>query len=143
MTTLAGYDGTRLPLPDSIMPTAMTWLPDGTLAVTSLKGHVYLARDTNGDGLADTLQLFEEGLAAPFGIIEDHGDLIVTHKPEVLRLKDTDGDGRCDLREVVATGWGYTDDYHDWTTGVVRDRQGIFTSGSPATTLTGTATRAN
>ena len=124
VTTLAGYDSTRLPLPDSIMPTAMTWLPDGTLAFTSLKGHVYLARDTNGDGLADTLQLFEEGLAAPFGIIEDHGDLIVTHKPEVLRLKDTDGDGRCDVREVVATGWGYTDDYHDWTTGVVRDRQG-------------------
>jgi hypothetical protein len=67
VTTLAGYDGTRLPLPDSIMPTAMTWLPDGTLAFTSLKGHVYLARDTNDDGLADTLQLFEEGLAAPSG----------------------------------------------------------------------------
>lgn len=130
VTTLAGYDGIRLPLPDSIMPTAITWLADGTLAFTSLKGHVYLAKDSDGDGLAETLQLFEEGLAAPFGILEDKGDLIVAHKPEVLRLKDTDGDGRCDLREVVATGWGYTKDYHDWTTGIVRDAGGNLYIGT-------------
>lgn len=132
VTTLAGYGGARLPLPDTIMPTAMTWLADGRLAFTSLKGHVYLAKDTDGDGLEDSLQLFEEGLAAPFGILEDTqgGDLIVAHKPEILRLKDTDGDGRCDVREVIASGWGYTDDYHDWTTGVVRDKQGNLYVGT-------------
>jgi len=130
VTTLAGYDGVRLPLPDSIMPTAITWRSDGTLAFTSLKGHVYFAKDTDGDGLEDSLSLFEEGLAAPFGILEDKGDLIVAHKPEILRLRDTDGDGRCDVREVVATGWGYTKDYHDWTTGIARDGGGNLFVGT-------------
>ncbi len=124
VTSVPGFEGVRLPLPRSIMPTAIAWRPDGTLALTSLKGHVYLARDTDGDGLEDRLELFEEGLAAPYGILADGDDLIVAHKPEVLRLRDTDKDGRADVREVLATGWGYSDDYHDWTCGLVRDGRG-------------------
>ena len=65
-----------LPLPGSIMPTALTWtdrelpgIPKGTLVFTSLKGHVYLAKDTDGDGLEDSLTAFEEGLAAPYGVL--------------------------------------------------------------------------
>lgn len=118
-----GFDGVQLPLDASIMPTAITWLRDGTLAFCSLKGHVFLAHDTDGDGLEDRLTVFEEGLAAPYGLIADGNDLIVAHKPELLRLSDTDGDGRADKRTVVATGWGYNDNYHDWTTGIIRDSQ--------------------
>ncbi|MEO1997387.1 MAG: hypothetical protein ABGZ17_19185, partial [Planctomycetaceae bacterium] len=124
ITAVPGFTGTQLPLSRSIMPTAMTWTESGQLAFTSLKGHVYLARDSDGDGLQDELTLFEEGLAAPFGILADGSDLIVAHKPEILRLRDTDGDGRADQRSVIASGWGYTDNYHDWTCGIVRDRQG-------------------
>ncbi|MGH7128446.1 MAG: DUF7133 domain-containing protein, partial [Planctomycetaceae bacterium] len=124
VTTVPGFDGVRLPLDRSIMPTAIAWTNDGTLAFTSLKGHVYLARDTDGDGMEDTLSVFEEGLAAPYGIIADGNALIVAHKPELLKLEDTDGDGRADLRTVLATGWGYSDNYHDWTCGIVRDGDG-------------------
>jgi len=124
ITVVPGYDGVRLPLDRSIMPTAITWRQDGTLAVCSLKGQVYLAKDTDGDGLEDALTLFEEGLAAPYGLITDGDDLIVAQKPELLRLRDTDGDGRADVREVVADGWGYNDNYHDWTCGIVRDTRG-------------------
>jgi hypothetical protein len=124
VTTAPGCDGVRLKLPASIMPTSLNWTADGTLVFTSLKGHVYLARDTDGDGVEDSLTTFEEGLAAPFGVLPDGNDLLVAHKPELLRLRDTDGDGRCDERFVVADGWGYTHDYHDWTTGPVRDRAG-------------------
>ncbi len=124
ITSVPGFDGVRLPLDPSIMPTAFTWLPDGTLAFASLKGHIYLARDTDGDGVEDSLTLFEEGLAAPYGIIADGNDLIVSHKPELVRLHDSNGDGRADERTVIATGWGYNDNYHDWTSGVVRDNAG-------------------
>jgi len=124
ITSVPGYDGVRLPLPRSIMPTAITWTSDGRLAFTSLKGHVYIAVDSDGDGLEDQLQLFEEGLAAPYGILADGEDLIVSHKPELLRLRDTNGDGRADSREVIATGWGFNENYHDWTTGIVRDTAG-------------------
>lgn len=130
VTTVPGYDGVRLPLPGSIMPTAITWMADGTLAFCSLKGQVFLAKDTDGDGIEDKLILFEEGLAAPYGLIADGRDLIVAHKPELLRLRDTDGDGRADVRAVVADGWGYSDDYHDWTTGIVRDSVGNLYVGT-------------
>jgi glucose/arabinose dehydrogenase len=124
LNVLPGYGARRLPLDKSIMPTAIAWRKDGTLVFTSLKGHVYLARDTDGDGIEDSLSVFEEGLAAPYGVLADGDDVLVSHKPELLRLRDTDGDGRADVREVVATGWGYSDNYHDWTCGIVRDSRG-------------------
>ena len=68
--------------------------------------------------------LFAEGLAAPYGILSDGDDLLVSHKPEVLRLSDRDGDGRADEFGVLAAGWGFSDDYHDWTAGLVRDGRG-------------------
>jgi len=124
VTTARGFVGERLNLPADIMPTAFAWNAAGELVFTSLKGHVYIARDTDDDGIEDELVLFEEGLAVPFGVIADGDALLVAHKPELIRLRDTDGDGRADERTVVADGWGYTDDYHDWTTGPVRDSEG-------------------
>ncbi|MCA9041545.1 MAG: c-type cytochrome, partial [Planctomycetaceae bacterium] len=129
ITTVPGFSGQRLPLSRDIMPTAMTVTENGDLAFVSLKGDVYLARDTNEDGVQDQLILVEEGLASPFGIYAEGNQLLVSHKPEVLRLVDTNGDGRADIREVVATGWGYTEDYHDWTCGIVKDSQGYYYIG--------------
>ncbi len=136
VTSVPGYTGKRLPLPGSIMPTALTWtdrelpgIPRGTLVFTSLKGHVYLAKDTDGDGLEDSLAAFEEGLAAPYGVLPYARGLLVAHKPEVIYLEDTNGDGRADVRQVVATGWGYSDNYHDWTTSLIQDSHGNFYVG--------------
>jgi mono/diheme cytochrome c family protein/glucose/arabinose dehydrogenase len=124
VNSMPGFDGIQLPLPQSIMPTAMTVLDDGRLAFTSLKGDVYIARDSDDDGVEDSMTLFEEGLAAPYGIIQDGDSIIVAHKPELLRLRDTDSDGRADERSVFATGWGYNDNYHDWACGIVRNSKG-------------------
>jgi len=125
VTTTPGLIGTRLPIDTSIMPTAMAWLPDGRMVFTSLKGHVWIVEDASSSVTGNLkLTMFEEGLAAPFGILVDGDSIIVAHKPEVLRLRDTNGDGRADEREVVASGWGYSDNYHDWTSGLIRDDEG-------------------
>lgn len=124
VATAPGFDGVRLPLSQSIMPTGLAWTRDGSLVFTSLKGHVYIARDADGDGVEESITQFEEGLAAPFGVLPDGDDLLVAHKPELLRLQDIDHDGRADRRIVVAAGWGYTHDYHDWTAGPVRAADG-------------------
>ncbi|HET6425731.1 MAG TPA: hypothetical protein VFG20_18720, partial [Planctomycetaceae bacterium] len=124
ITAAPGFDGVRLPLPRAIMPTAIAALPNGRLAFTSLKGHVFITRDDDGDGLDDAITTFAEGLAAPYGILPHGDDFYVAHKPEVVALRDSDGDGRSDVMKVIATGWGYTDDYHDWTCGIVRDAAG-------------------
>jgi len=124
LRSVPGFGGQRLSLPAGIMPTALAWLPDGRLALTSLKGQVWVLSDSDGDGLPDSPVLFAEGLAAPYGVVADGNDLLVSHKPEVLRLRDRDADGRADEFTVLAAGWGYSDDYHDWTAGLVRDSRG-------------------
>ena len=129
VTSTPGFTGRRLPLPGSVMPTAMAWLSDGRMVFTSLKGHVWVAADSDNDGVPDEAQLFEEGLAAPFGVLTEGDSVIVSHKPEILRLRDATGDGRADTREVIASGWGYNDNYHDWTAGLVRDADGNMFAG--------------
>lgn len=129
ITSVPGFKGQRLPIPTAIMPTAMTWLDNGQMAFTSLQGHVWIARDTDGDQLADSLSLFAEGLAAPYGIQADGDSILVAHKPEVLRLRDADHDGMADQFDIFASGWGFSDDYHDWTTALVRDHNGNFFIG--------------
>lgn len=133
VTSTPGFDGLRLPIDTSVMPTSMAWLPDGRLIFTSLKGHVWIAetppQDSAEAGTPMSLKLFEEGLAAPFGILADGDAVIVAHKPEILRLRDTDGDGRADSREVIASGWGFNDNYHDWTGGIVRGTDGNIYAG--------------
>jgi mono/diheme cytochrome c family protein len=125
VTSVPGFRGERLPLIRSIMPTALAWDRQQRLLFTSLKGHVY-RYDPKRDG-ARGLMVVEEGLAAPFGIIDDplgpSPGILVSHKPELLRL-NLDRDDRVESRQVVATGWGITDDYHDWTCGIARDSQG-------------------
>jgi mono/diheme cytochrome c family protein len=129
ITSMPGFEGVQLPFSTKIMPTAMTVLDDGRLAFASLEGHVYIAKDTDGDGVEDELTMFEEGLSAPYGIIQDGDSLLVSHKPEILRLRDTDGDGRADERTVFSSGWGFNDNYHDWTCGIAKDAKGNFYVG--------------
>ena len=129
ITSMPGFEGVQLPVSTKIMPTAMTVLDDGRLAFASLEGHVYIAEDTDADGVEDKLTMFEEGLSAPYGIIQDGDSLLVSHKPEILRLRDTDGDGRADERTVFSSGWGFNDNYHDWTCGIAKDAKGNFYVG--------------
>ncbi len=129
LTVLPGFEAKRQPLPGSIMPTALTVRKDGSVAFTSLRGHVWIATDSNQDGLLDSATRFAEGLAAPYGIVADDDSLIVSHKPEVVRLSDSNSDGTADTFQVLASGWGYSDDYHDWTSGLVRSKSGSLFAG--------------
>ena len=129
ITTVPGFQGRRLPIGSAIMPTGMAWLADGRMVMTSLKGDVWILSDTDGDALPDSMSLFADGLSAPYGIQVDGDSILVAHKPEVLRLRDSDRDGRADEFDVVASGWGFSDDYHDWTTALLRDRNGDLLVG--------------
>ncbi|HJT35353.1 MAG TPA: c-type cytochrome [Pirellulales bacterium] len=126
LAVVPGYEAVRLALPRDEMPTGLAWRPDGTLAFCSLKGGVWLARDSDGDGLEDSLQNFADGLPAPYGLAPQGDGLDVCAKYGVIRLTDADGDGHAERSEVVASGWGYTADYHDWTVGLPRDDDGNY-----------------
>lgn len=74
--------------------------------VTPHLGRVSMLEDKDGDGHYETSQVFADDLAWPTGVLWANGGVFVIATPDVLFLKDTDGDGRADVREVVFTGLG-------------------------------------
>jgi putative membrane-bound dehydrogenase-like protein len=68
-------------------------------------GRVRLLIDRDGDGAFDEGPLFAEGLSWPTGVAAWKGGIFVAATPEVWYLKDTDGDGRADVRERLYTGF--------------------------------------
>jgi cbb3-type cytochrome oxidase cytochrome c subunit len=124
-----GFQGERLPLPEGIMPTGLTWRPDGRLVFSSLKGQVFEAIDTDRDGSEDQLVLLADGLPAPYGVYAGPDYVDVSAKHALLRVHDTGKAGR--RIEAIASGWGYAGDYHDWAVGLPRNSRGEYSLGIP------------
>jgi hypothetical protein len=124
-----GFRGERLPLPADIMPTGLSWRPDGRLVFCSLKGQVYEAVDTDGDGTEDRLKLLADGLPAPYGVNAGPDYVDVSAKYALLRLWDRGASGR--RVETIASGWGYSSDYHDWAVGLPQNERGEYFLGIP------------
>jgi glucose/arabinose dehydrogenase len=100
-------------------------MPDGKMAVASRRGEVWMIEDPLGDKFsADQFKRFAHGLHEPIGMDYRDGWLYVTQRPDVSRLKDTDGDGKADEFEVVADGWQITGDYHEYAFGSKFDKEG-------------------
>jgi putative membrane-bound dehydrogenase-like protein len=68
-------------------------------------GRVRLLLDTDDDGRFDAGHVFAEGVSWPAGIASWKGGVYVAAAPDILYLKDTDGDGRADVRQRVFTGF--------------------------------------
>lgn len=110
--------------PDIANPVAFAWDERGRLfVVESLdypnelradgKGsdRISMCEDTDGDGRANGCSVFADNLNIPTGIVAINGGFIVAQAPHFLFLKDTDGDGKADVRQVLNSGWG-TQDTH-------------------------------
>lgn len=65
-------------------------------------------------------RVFADGLAIPLGLLPWQDGCLVQHGTDILFLRDTDGDGRADGREVFLTGFGIQDSHlfpHQFTRG--------------------------
>jgi putative membrane-bound dehydrogenase-like protein len=68
-------------------------------------GRVRLLEDTDGDGRLDRSTIFADNLSWPTGLALWKGGVYVAGTPELVYLKDTDGDRRADVRRVVFSGF--------------------------------------
>lgn len=109
--------------PDIRKPIAMEWDEKGRLwivetvdypnTVRNDKGEgddrIIICEDTDGDGKADKFTTFADKLNIPTAFTFANGGIIVAQAPQFLFLKDTDGDDKADVREVLMNGWGSYD----------------------------------
>ncbi len=85
---------------------------------------IIVLEDTNGDGKADKSTVFYDGLLVPTGVwpIIDarlpagapgrYNAAYVANSTEVLLLRDTNGDGKADDKQIVLSGFGTEDTHH-------------------------------
>ena len=98
------------------------------------RDRVRVLEDTNGDGRADKVTTFADGLNLATGIAVGRGGVFVGQAPELLFLEDTDGDDVADRRTVLLTGWGYQDTHETLNSllwgpdGWLYGNQGVFTT---------------
>jgi putative membrane-bound dehydrogenase-like protein len=129
--------------PDIMKPIAFAWDARGRLWVAETRDYphgvmedqqkgndsIKICEDTDGDGKADKFTVFADKLNIPTSLVFANGGVIVAQSPNFVFLKDTDGDDKADVRQVIMTGWGIRDThaqasslsygYDNWLRGAV------------------------
>jgi putative heme-binding domain-containing protein len=90
--------------------------PQGT-RVKDSRDAIKILEDTDGDGRADKVTDFADGLNIPTGVLPWHkpehkAGCIAFSIPNIWYFADTDGDDRADLREILFGPLGYEKDTH-------------------------------
>jgi putative membrane-bound dehydrogenase-like protein len=104
--------------PEVTDPVAMAFDEEGRLLVAEMRdyplgpgsgqpfdGRVRLLEDGDGDGYFERSAVFATGLAFITGVACAQGGVYVTAGEEIVFLKDADGDGRAEVRQVVFSGF--------------------------------------
>jgi putative membrane-bound dehydrogenase-like protein len=106
--------------PRVIDPVAMAFDEYGRLYVVEMRdyseqdkdrlGRIRVLSDEDGDGRFETSRVFAEGLSWPTAVACYDGGIFVGNSPDILYLKDENGDGVADAneRKVVFTGFSRT-----------------------------------
>lgn len=107
--------------PNVMHPIAISWDEKGRMYVLITKDYpnerkdeggsdyILICEDTDKDGKADKFTRFAEGLSIPTGMVFSNGGLVVSQAPHMLFLKDTDGDDKADVKQILFTGFGTFD----------------------------------
>ncbi len=106
-------------------PIALDWGADGKLWVVEMAdyplglddegkpgGRVRYLEDTNGDGKYDKSTLFLDEIAYPTGVMAWRDGVLVSAAPALFFAKDSNGDGKADVREDLYRGFGEGNQQH-------------------------------
>ena len=110
--------------PELANPVSLNFDNKGRLWVTTMQSYphwqpktkmddkVLILEDENGDGKADKCTVFAEGLHQPTGFEIGHGGAYVAEQPDILFLRDTDGDDKADVEIRQLVGFDSADSHH-------------------------------
>ena len=106
--------------PQITSPVAMAFDENGRAYVVEMNdyplgpksGRIKLLEDTKGTGRIDKVTVFADKLPFPNGVMPFKGGVLVTAAPDLLYFKDTHGDGKADIRQVVFTGFAEANPQH-------------------------------
>lgn len=76
-----------------------------------MRDALVILTDTDNDGVADSCKEFAR-VHNPLGFEFWNGGVLVTSQPDLIFLKDTDGDDVADVRYVILNGFGSSDTHH-------------------------------
>jgi mono/diheme cytochrome c family protein/glucose/arabinose dehydrogenase len=112
----------------AVMPTYPHWKPGDPKPNDKL----IILEDTNNDGKADKQTTFADGLQLPLGFELAPEGVYLSQGTNFMLLKDTNGDDKCDSREILLSGFDDHDTHHAhhaYTTdasGSIYMGQGVF-----------------
>ncbi len=92
----------------AVMPTYPHYRPGDAMPNDKL----LIYEDTNGDGKADKETVFADKLHLPIGFEFAPEGVYVSEEPNLVLLRDTDGDDKADVREIVLGGFDSHDTHH-------------------------------
>ncbi len=90
----------------AVWPTYPKWEP-----LKEMNDALVICHDDNNDGRADRVTEFAR-VQNPLGFEFWNGGVIVTCAPDIIFLKDTDGDDVADVRYVMLQGVDFSDTHH-------------------------------
>ncbi len=115
----AYYKIVSISVPDDIVLECggMEVLPDGTLFVSTRRGDIYKIENAYDDPPTKVkFTKWATGLHEAMGLAYNQKDgyLYAIQRPEITRLKDTDGRGRANVYETYCDGWGLSGNGHEY-----------------------------
>ena len=105
---------------------AFDFLSDGRAVISTFHGDVFIATGIDEKLEKVTWRRFASGLYHALGLKVVNGEIYVTCRDGVWKLRDTNGDGECDTYEVFNFDLMVTKNFHEFTFDLQTDAAGNF-----------------
>jgi cytochrome c551/c552 len=115
----------RVPAPEGLLLEVggLTMIPNGNLGVATRRGDIFVVE--NPTSARPYFRKFASGLHEALGLVYEEGSFYAVQRGELTNMTDTNGDGKADKYETVAS-WPLSSHYHEYSFGPKVASDGSF-----------------